>query len=222
MGRVESIREELAILYNDEAKMDALAGWAMKRFAVENFLCFVEMVQFKERVVSLVNAQNSDFDDRAVVRHQLYEHCPRSSIVYLDSTSSQSVQPTDDAARNATVFVDSNSNIVLEEKEEEEETTQQRYSGVVSVIVLDRATNDLKLIGLDMDTESVYSLRQSARALYYKYIHGDAALQINVSFKLRKHLTELNREDYASLTPVTWISLFDETTEVLEEYIVQL
>merc|ERR1712154_228909 len=111
MGRVESIREELAILYNDEDKMDALAGWSMKRFAVENFLCFVEMVQFKKRVVSLVNAQNSDFDERAIVQHRLYEHCPRSSIVFNRDPISIShlVQQTDDADRNANVFDDNGS-----------------------------------------------------------------------------------------------------------------
>merc|ERR1712129_483458 len=83
-------------------------------------------------------------------------------------------------------------------------------------------TNDLRLVGLKLEADSVHSLRQSARALFNKYVHGDAALQINVSFKLRSHLSAHDLEDYASMTPVTWISLFDETMGVLEEYILQL
>merc|ERR1712129_615665 len=117
--------------------------------------------------------------------------------------------------RIANVFV------VNEKEEKEEETKQERISGA-SVIVLDRSTNDLRLVGLTLEADSVHSLRQSARALFNKYIHGDAALQINISFELKIHLSALNLEDYASMTPVTWISLFDETTGVLEEYILQL
>mgnify|MGYP004406220827 CR=1 FL=1 len=51
---------------------------------MEHFLCFVEMVQFKENVIAIVQQQNGQFDQETVVghRHRLYGHCPKSSIVF--------------------------------------------------------------------------------------------------------------------------------------------
>merc|ERR1719319_1184487 len=102
-ARVSTIQGELAILYKDELKMEAFGGWMMKRFAVQSFLCFVEMVQFKERVIALIEQQNMEFDEHSVLhRHQLYKHCPRSSIVFNQNEKHQ----TDDADHNADVFVE--------------------------------------------------------------------------------------------------------------------
>merc|ERR1712013_881823 len=83
----EGIAREIDLVWNDEAKMSAFAIWAMKRCAVECFLCYVEMVQFKERAVAMATAQTSaiTFDEKIVApaqRPKFYKHCPRSSIVF--------------------------------------------------------------------------------------------------------------------------------------------
>merc|ERR1712129_449081 len=77
-------------------------------------------------------------------------------------------------------------------------------------------------VGMELRADTVRTLRQSARALFNKYVHEDAALQINVSYAVRSRLYALDFENYASLTPVTWIALFDDTVVILEEYIRQL
>merc|ERR1719242_486485 len=77
-------------------------------------------------------------------------------------------------------------------------------------------------VEMELTEDTVRTLRQSARALFNKYVHEDAALQINVSYDVRCRLAALDSENYASLTPETWIALYDDTVVLLEEYIRQL
>merc|ERR1719334_2599971 len=51
---------------------------------MESFFAFVEMVQFKESIIAVVEAQNVPINEVAVRRNrfELYGHCPKSSIVF--------------------------------------------------------------------------------------------------------------------------------------------
>merc|ERR1712110_1010373 len=63
--------------------------------------------------------------------------------------------------------------------------------------------------------------RYSAHMLYEKYVRDMAALEINISSQLRNHLFRLDSLEYAVLTPMQWVRLFDGVIKQLEQYILQ-
>jgi len=82
--RALTLVQELVILFADREKMVAMANWMTRDYTLENFLCFVEMVQFKEMVIVIIQSRNEKFDEKLVIqqRHKFFEHCPQSSIVF--------------------------------------------------------------------------------------------------------------------------------------------
>merc|ERR1719295_1885839 len=86
-----SLMEEIRNVFLDEQKMKVLARWMIRDSTLERFLAFVEMVQFKESIITIIKEQNEHFvegnQDRQ--RYTFYEHCPKSSIVFNggDTTS---------------------------------------------------------------------------------------------------------------------------------------
>jgi len=198
-SRTNNVHGELAILFANEAKMKALGCWMMKSFAGESFLCFIEMVQFKERAIAAMAKQNpTTFDELDVVRqcHRLYKCCPKSSIVFNYEKQMKLHQQLKD--------------------EEAKERTSIDMTVICDQFVLMRATDDGVL-----EQEDRRSLRQCAQMIYEKYVDSSAALSINIGYELYYYHHTLHQENYASLTPMQWVTLYDDVLAVLEGYIVQ-
>jgi len=227
-SRVVSVLDELAIIYSDEAKMKALGSWMMKRFATESFLCFVEMVQFKERVIALVKEQNPKFSDKSVVRHRhcLYNHCPKSSIVFnLSADTKKQLQiPKQideetvrservDIGRNFWIHTESNE-VRFTEPLSCEEKTATSDQGMEFGTDVDR-------IIVELEEDTISALRRSAHLIFEKYVDNRAALAINIGYGLREHHIRLHQYHFVSLSTMQWISLYDDILAVLQNYIVQ-
>jgi len=221
-SRVVSVLDELAIIYSDEAKMKALGSWMMKRFATESFLCFVEMVQFKERVIALVKEQNPKFEDKSVVRHRhnLYNHCPKSSIVFNLSADNKNQfgsemeipkQIDEETVRSESGWVRSQRVDICEEKTVTSDQTMN--CGDVGA--------DEDRIIFELDEDATVALRRSAHLIFRKYVDNRAALAINIGYGLREHHSRLYQRHFLSLRTMQWISLYDDVLAVLQDYIVQ-
>jgi len=249
-SRVVSVLDELAIIYSDEAKMKALGSWMMKRFATESFLCFVEMVQFKERVIALVKEQNPKFSDKSVVRHRhcLYNHCPKSSIVFNLSadTKKQFLSEMEitkqideetvrsesgwvrservDSGRTFWIHTESNEVRFTEPLSCEEKTAnsdQGMNCGDISTDV-DRIIFELEEEKrIYLSSNHLSALRRSAHLIFEKYVDNRAALAINIGYGLREHHIRLHQYHFVSLSTMQWISLYDDILAVLQNYIVQ-
>ena len=81
-----SIRTDLTMVFGSALKMKALMNCMVRDFASECSLCFVEMAQFKEYAIMLIQRRNPHFDAETMIeaesRFKFYEHCPKSSIVF--------------------------------------------------------------------------------------------------------------------------------------------
>merc|ERR1719474_964410 len=82
--RMTDISKEMRALIADERKMGALMAHMAREFSLESFLCFVELVQFKNHVISTIQEQSPSFDPMVTERrrYRFYGHCPKSSIVF--------------------------------------------------------------------------------------------------------------------------------------------
>jgi len=150
--RTGNISGELAILFGDEMKMKALGSWMFRHFAMEHFLCFVEMAQFKERVISIVQQQNGQFDQERVVRHRhrFYGHCPKSSIVFSGPSGVTLDGGVKGTAGGVVVEMagikeedgDEDVVVVFEEERKEEEATSQ----VTGAVAVDNETSGISTV----------------------------------------------------------------------------
>jgi len=214
-SRVGTIHGELEILYKSEPKMKALGSWMIRRFAAESFLCFIEMVQFKERVVQMIKKRNPKFSERSVVRqrHHLYNHCPRSSIVF-NSINRVRLQELGDEVV-VEVMEEVKEETVVEIEEEEKKTAGTDSTGCTAP-----GGTDTDII-FELEEDIVRSLRQSAHLIFEKYVDSRTDLAINIGHQMRQHHCALYKDHYASLSSTEWITLYDDVLAVLEDYIVQ-
>merc|ERR1712083_538495 len=77
------IDDELRTMFGDEQKMKAMALWMQRDLTIDVFLCFVELVHFKQMVIVMVQERNPRFQEQLITRqrHNFYENCPRASLV---------------------------------------------------------------------------------------------------------------------------------------------
>merc|ERR1712013_30176 len=220
-SRAGDVLGQIDILFLNEAKTKALGVWMFMRFAAEHFLCFIEMVQFKERIIAIVQSasdeQNIDFDesvDCAHHRHRLYEHCPKSSIVFNAEEHIRSIAAKE-GAENVVVEVD-NADMVEAETEIEIEMAETKEHEAEQETTQTQTPTEQKQ---NIDEETVRALRQSAKLFFLKYIEEGAGLEINISDEQRGRLKAFHREKYASLKAMDWITIYDDVLMVLTEYI---
>jgi len=211
------ILEELAILLMDGEKMKAMMRWMMADFSVESFLCFVELVQFKENVVALLERQNPSFAEQEVVgkRYKLHEHCPQSSIVFGASNGNER-----DLAALATM-------VTVEEENGSDApgdgATRCRESAVELAMFrsitgnVERKESD----ALQLDQESVSRLKGSAHLLWKKYLKNGAPLEINIGYEMKRHFDALEALGYGPLRPIEWVTLYDALLFETERFILQ-
>jgi len=247
--RTGTLAGELVILFDDAAKMKALGSWMTRSLTMEHFLCFVEMVQFKENVIAIVQQQNEQFDQETVVghRHRLYGHCPKSSIVFNgpDGLSLKELGVAESVVLVEMAGVEEKDEdvVVVVEKEREQNLTpdpvavtlcneasgmvtgEQPMDDVLSVDAMNMANilNNNNPDGQDtelvLDEEAVRSLKRSAHLLFKKYFEYRTALQLNIKEKQAQPYYVLEQLDYAPLRPIEWVRLYDDILAVLEPYI---
>jgi len=224
--------------------MKALGGWMMKRFTTESFLCFVEMVQFKERVIALTKEQNPKFSDESVVRHRhcLYNHCPKSSIVFnlgadtkkqlqseLKQVNEETVRSESgwvrservDSGRTFWIHTESNEVRFTEPLSCEEKTATSVMNGTDQGMHCGDIGTDVDRILFELEENTISALRRSAHLIYEKYVDNRAALAINIGHGLREYHCRLHQYHFVSLSTMQWISLYDDIFAVLQDYIVQ-
>lgn len=81
MTPTTSIASKLRSTFGDETKFENLVDWIYREFCSEIILCFIEMVQFKQRVKEYMTSKGvSSGDD--VLEFELYPEIPKSSIVW--------------------------------------------------------------------------------------------------------------------------------------------
>jgi len=178
----------------------------------------------------LVKEQNPKFNSESVVRHRhcLYNHCPKSSIVFNRSAGAviknsseleQIVEETDvDVATKSGWVHTESSEVRYTEPRSEKSVISQTVSGTDQVMNCGDTGTD-RVFELDGDTIS--ALKRSAHLIFEKYVDNRAALEINIGHGLRNQHYRLHRHHFASLSTMQWISLYDDILAVLQEYIVQ-
>merc|ERR1719295_859803 len=213
-----SVAAEVKALYGDEMKMKALMDNMVRDCTIESILCFVEVSQFKNHVISTVDSQNVQFDEKTVVRHRVefFEHCPQSSIVFSNELCA--------AISHHAVELEAVNE--AEEEEEEEKVVGDNAvdeAGRVSEInhggdSQDQQPEDDRL---RLNQRDSARFQQSANALFKKYIKEGADWQINISGGHAQHFQILDESDYVDLSPSDWIKLYDTVMQSVEVYILQ-
>merc|ERR1711920_333086 len=75
----DSLSNALCDVLREEMKFEMFIDWMLREFCSESVLCFVEMCQFKELMVSVVGGGG---DRKYKYVGLLYDEIPRSSIVH--------------------------------------------------------------------------------------------------------------------------------------------
>merc|ERR1719295_762509 len=209
-----SVAAEVKALYGDEMKMKALMDNMVRDCTIESILCFVEVSQFKNHVISTVDSQNVQFDEKTVVRHRVefFEHCPQSSIVFSNELCA--------AISHHAVELEAVSEA---EEDEVEEDNAVDDAGRVSEVNHGRDDQDQQPEDdrLRLNQRNVARFKQSAHALFKKYIKEGADWQINISGGHAQHFQILDESDYVDLSPSDWIKLYDSVMKSVEVYILQ-
>jgi len=178
----------------------------------------------------LVKEQNPKFNSESVVRHRhcLYNHCPKSSIVFNRSAGALiknsgklahiEVTDVDVATKSGWVRTES----VDTETNEVRYTEPETVSGTDQVMNWGDTGTDARTDRVfELEADTISALRRSAHLIFEKYVDNRAALEINIGYELREHHYRLHQHHFASLSTMQWISLYDDILAVLQEYIVQ-
>jgi len=234
--RMGDITQELEALYSDERKMGALMAHMAREFSLESFLCFVELVQFRNRVVSMVQEQIPAFDPMTPGRrrYQFYGHCPKSSIVF-------NRMPED---MDLAELLEGNVVVELSRIEEQPEcdddtlksplkefdVVQQPEVGVLGESSTvhptlrfstpsRNAVNDSgHPVEVQLTEVQLAGFRNSANLFFDKYIRMGADLEINISGPLRDHFYGLNAMNYERMEPIEWTTLYNQVIIEMEQY----
>eukprot|EP01083_Nonionella_stella_P087253 242645_1 len=67
--------ERLRMIFDDEATFESFVHWMYREFSNETILCFIEFVQFKQYLITIM-------DEPVQCEYKLYDNVPKSSIVY--------------------------------------------------------------------------------------------------------------------------------------------
>ena len=67
----------------------------------------------------------------------------------------------------------------------------------------------------------VRRLRKSASKMYFKYMKEKVLLEINITCASRRHYHALEAENYASLKPMDWTTLYDGVISEMLNFIFQ-
>jgi len=194
--------EELATLWADEERMATMMRWMMADFSLECVLSFVEMTQFKEFVIGIVEQQNPHFDEGDVKkkRHKFHEHCPQSSIVFGG----------DNVIERGALEIPA----IVEE--EVPEAPDEKADGGGDPVAAPKKGDELQL-----DEESLVRLKKSAHLLFEKYLKTGAPLEVNIGYALRMAYHSLDERGYDPLRPMEWVALYDEVLSAMERCILQ-
>jgi len=131
--------DELHNLFNNNLKMNALNAWMCRDFCQENFVCFVEMIQFKNRVILVLWNQNKEFDKEDVSSYKFFTMCPRSSIVFCGKVLEASKRPKEEGPMQSAMIemqpiggaAGQTTKAIDDHKEEEKEISDQKGIEVV-------------------------------------------------------------------------------------------
>merc|ERR1719295_449190 len=208
-----SLMEEIRNVFLDEQKMKVLARWMIRDSTLESFLAFVEMVQFKESIITIIKEQNEHFvegnQDRQ--RYKLHEHCPKSSIVFIRGLD----------MKDFVVEMEE----ILEDHENDEmapnPTPNEVAKGNINPMVNNKDKEQDEERGIELMDSDMYRLKKCAHLLFDKYIDMNSALEINIGHEERGRHYQLEGESYASLKPLDWVALYDQVLPELWEYIMQ-
>jgi len=237
--RMTDISKEMRALIADERKMGALMAHMAREFSLESFLCFVELVQFKNHVISTIQEQSPSFDPMVTERrrYRFYGHCPKSSIVFnqkpqdmylrevlegsaVVEMSRIELQKCDDDNLQTPI----KERVVTQKCEEGAlglasnigSTTRStvRFSTPTQCVVNDGAVNaDQQLNELQ-----VAGFKHSAHLFFEKYFKVGADLEINISGPLRDHFHALEEADYEALTAMEWTTMYNQVIIEMEQY----
>eukprot|EP01084_Bolivina_argentea_P046827 86245_1 len=78
----KNIDEMLKIVLCNELQFEAFLHWMYREFSSETVLSFIEMVQFKEYIIDIINKESDS--ETIYCKYRFYETMPKSSIVYND------------------------------------------------------------------------------------------------------------------------------------------
>ena len=240
---IVTVIDELLNLFLDEKKMKFMMQWAIRAFCVESLIAFVEFVQFKEKVISIIKGYKGPFvgEKEIPFRYEFYGHCPKSSIVF-DGDKPMSLG---EALENGAIALEHGGidavKIDLDQRQEraldpipEIVIAENKSSGKVMLNQMMMAhalggggksqdNNELKCEEekIELKARDIHRFRKCAHLLYGKYLAAGAPLEVNTCWDTRRRYYALEQMDYVGLSPMEWVGLYDEVLWQLERYILE-
>jgi len=234
--RMTDLTQELDALYRNERKMGALMAHMAREFSLESFLCFVELVQFKNLVISMIQEQIPEFDPKTPGRPkcQFYGHCPKSSIVFNRGPQGMDLAEV----LEGSVVVEMSrieeepkrDNDTLRSPIKERTVVQQHEMGVLGVSrtvhsTLRSSTPSRNAVNdnghpveMQLTDVQLAGFKHTADLFFEKYIRIGSNQEINISGPLRDHFYGLKAGNYEAISPMEWATLYNRVIMEMEQY----
>jgi len=219
--RAKNLREELGILFRSKLKLNALFFWMTKEFNNEAILAFIEMAQFKEFVIELIQTADPQFFEAEVLRNRFvfHDHVPKSSIVFnqreLAAIALDAVR-LEQITEDVELQIDPQINPVERPQSMTINSVINNSPRSPSAGCEGRPRPDVVLGPDDMET-----IRSRMHQLFLKYICESAPLELNLPWALKNRFCALDAESYRSLGEMDMVMAYDDILREMLSYIEQ-